>query len=192
MVWLAPYRCLGKWEPLTVALIGDATLHRLRVAAETARPVNWTPYSGFIVLAAVEHRNGSVWGGSNIEIANYSLSKHAEEVAMLTAMHREGRGDLDSSGERQSRHWLKTLYVAGAAPCGSCRQFAWEWADESTAFVFEHVDQEELQRKPLPSIKLGPIEEGLLSELLPGAFGPENLGIDEFGRPEHRAKGTRS
>lgn len=174
-----------------MAPIDEVTRDRLRKAAEAARSINWSPYSGFLVLAAVEHRDGRVWGGSNVEIANYSLSKHAEEVAILTAMHREGRGSLDSTRERHSRRWLKTLYVVGAPPCGSCRQFAWEWADEATAYVVEQVDQQELRRKPLPSIPPGPTQEGLLSELLPKAFGPEDLGIDQFGRPNHKPKATQ-
>jgi cytidine deaminase len=175
-----------------VALLDEVTLRRLRDAAEAARPIHWAPYSDFLVLAAVEHKDGRVWGGSNIEIANYSLSKHAEEVALLTAMHREGRGSLDNLGERRSRRWLKTLYVVGGAPCGSCRQFAWEWADESAAYVIEQIDQEKLKRGPLTSIEPGPTQQGLLSDLLPAAFGPADLGIDEFGRHDPNATETHS
>ncbi len=101
---------------------------------------------------------------------------------MLTAMHREGRGVLDKNGECRSRRWVETLYVVGGAPCGGCRQFAWEWAADDTVCVMEQVDQAELRRTPLPQIDNRETDVRLLSELLPVAFGPEDLGIDDFGR----------
>src|SRR5882757_296597 len=90
-----------------------AKLSELRASAEGARRANYSPYSEFMVLAAVETSDGAVFGGSNVENVNYSLTKHAEELAVLAAI----LGGAGPGGE-----WLKTLYVTSASPCGSCRQ----------------------------------------------------------------------
>jgi cytidine deaminase len=41
------------------------------------------------------------------------------------------------------------VYVAGAMPCGSCRQFLWEWAAESALCIVEQVEQSVLRSTDL-------------------------------------------
>lgn len=137
-------------------------LERLRDCADEARGMHYAPYSKFLVLAAVETVKGRLYAGSNVEIVNYSLTKHAEEVAILTAM-RAGSGPRGK--------WLKTLYVAGAAPCGSCRQFALQFAARDAVCVFEHIPQSSLKRRrwPRPVGRREP-QVWSLTELLPEAF----------------------
>jgi cytidine deaminase len=144
-------------------VIGRKRLELLRNSADEARRMHYAPYSEFLVLAAVESVDGKIYSGANVEIVNYSLTKHAEEVAILTAMR---------SGASSRRKWLKTLYVAGAAPCGSCRQFALEFARTDAICVFERLSQSSLKRRRWP--RFGNDDETpqawRLSSLLPEAF----------------------
>lgn len=61
--------------------------------------------------------------------------------------------------------WLRTVYVLGGAPCGSCRQFLWEFAVEDAIVV---IDESYGRAKRV----------AFLSELLPEAFGPADLKVD--------------
>src|SRR5437763_15057949 len=92
-------------------------LSNLRGAAQGARRANYAPYSRFMVLAAVETPIG-VFGGTNLENVNYTLTKHVEELAVLAAL-------LAGGGPRGA--WIKTLYVTSGPPCVSCRQFVSEF-----------------------------------------------------------------
>ena len=136
-------------------------LSELRRVAEGARRAVYVPYSNFTVLVAVETTDGRLYGGGNVENANYSLSKHAEESAALAAI-------ADGALERLGRRWLKTVYVllpSRSAPCGGCRQFLWEFAADDAVWATEHSDTGEVISAPF-------------TEILPYAFGPNDLGID--------------
>lgn len=129
-------------------------LGRLRISAKLALDRCYAPYSGFMVVAAVETADGEVFGGANVEVANYSLTKHAEEAATMAAI---------AAGAPLARgQWLRTIYVLGGAPCGSCRQFLWEFATPNAVVV---LDKEYGQVQSL----------SYLRQLLPEAFGPEDL-----------------
>lgn len=142
-------------------------LARLRQYADGARAVNYAPYSEFMVLAAVEAVDGKMYAGSNIEAVNYSLTKHAEEVAILAAI-------LDGQGPE--RPWLKTVYVAGGKPCGSCRQLAIEFAAADAAWIIETVDRQILASGSLTELdRRGCVEQYSFDELLPKAFKPEDV-----------------
>jgi cytidine deaminase len=120
-----------------VARISSERLARLRRVAEEARALHYAPWSGAIVLAAAELDSGAVGGGANVETANLTLTKHAEEVAILAAFAADG-GPVGPGR-------LEAVYVAGFEPCGSCRQFAWEFASQRAIWVLEDVTQAELQ-----------------------------------------------
>lgn len=132
--------------------IDEARLDRLMKAAAHAAIGSYPRYSGFSVLAAVERTDGEVFGGANVEIANYSLTKHAEEAAALAAI---AQGALEL-GDR----WLTAVYTAGVPPCGSCRQFLWEWATPGAVCVVDLGDRCDVR---------------LLSELYPVPFDPSTL-----------------
>lgn len=134
---------------------------RLSFAAGKSRVMNWSPYSQFPVLAAVETIDGLIYGGSNVENANYSLTKHAEENAALAAL-------ADGALVRCGRQWLKTIYIEApvdCAPCGSCRQFINEFATDDAVWIKQNTTTGEVSSMPF-------------RDLLPFDFGPRHLGID--------------
>jgi cytidine deaminase len=136
------------------AQIDPTLLASLRASAKDALSRCYPRYSGFMVVAAVETTARKVFGGANVEIVNYSLTKHAEEAAVMAAI--AAGAPLDGGP------WLRTVYVVGAAPCGSCRQFLWEFAIPDAVVV---VDE------PFGRVKW----TGRLSDMLPLPFSPDEL-----------------
>jgi cytidine deaminase len=146
--------------------ITSAKLAALRAAAGAARSINYSPYSRFVVLAAVETVGGKVFGGSNVENVNYSLTKHAEELAVLAALH---------AGAGPDGAWVKTLYVTSASPCGSCRQFVAEFGSADTVVLIDRIDQEATRSADLSDLDDAGIEAWTLGGLLPAAFAPSDI-----------------
>ena len=105
------------------------------------------PYSEYAVGAAIEAADGSVYTGANIEIANYSNSLHAEEVALSRAIM-AGHRDFE-------RIAVVSAAEDGVTPCGMCRQTLAEFADEGFTVIVEDTDGPTAHR---------------LSDLLPHAF----------------------
>lgn len=145
-------------------------LKNLRAAAEKARDANYSPYSDFTVLAAIE-AGGEAFGGTNVENVNYSLTKHAEEVAVLGAI---------LAGNGPDGNWIETLYVTSASPCGSCRQFVAEFAGPETVVLIDRLDQETVCSAVLGELDDMKIEAWRLGDLLPAAF--ESGEIDPSSR----------
>jgi cytidine deaminase len=70
--------------------------------------------------------------------------------------------------------WIRTVYVLGGAPCGSCRQFLWEFAVANAVVV---IDQ-----------RYGRVKRrAYLRDLFPEPFGPRDLKVDK--RPGTPPKG---
>jgi cytidine deaminase len=145
--------------------IAPALIDRARAAALNAH----APYSRFAVGAAVLLADGSVVAGANFENASYGMSLCAETVALATV-----------SAAGRLRHVAAIAVVGGAmdaegrptgttpvSPCGRCRQVINEAA--------------QMSGRDLPVIcgaaQGDAVEQFLLSELLPRAFGPSDLGI---------------
>ncbi len=151
----------------------------LRQAAEAARSLNYSPYSGFLVLAAARTVDGAIGAGSNVENVNFSLTKHAEEVAVLAA--------LQMSGQPPRLGLLEVVYVAGAMPCGSCRQFTLEFGGPESLWIVDLVPQEILTReRSLLELPVSPDTVILtFGEALPAAFGPAVPGIARAGSPAY-------
>jgi cytidine deaminase len=108
----------------------EELLSRAREAAHAA----YIPYSEYAVGAALETADGTVYTGCNIEIANYSNSLHAEEVALGSAVrdgHREFQRVAVSSAKRD-----------GVTPCGMCRQSLAEFCDADFRVVCEGDDED--------------------------------------------------
>lgn len=135
----------------------DALIAAARAAAEQA----YAPYSEFHVGAALAFADGSVVTGSNVENASYGLSLCAETVAAASAMNAGLRGGLIAVAVIGGKAGAQPATVT---PCGRCRQVLNELAQlGGTDPVIWCAGGEE-------------VLELRLSELLPHAFGPANLG----------------
>jgi cytidine deaminase len=120
----------------------------LRAAARAAMTRAYAPYSRFPVGAAGLTADGRVVTGCNVENASYGLGLCAE-CGLVSALHATGGGRL-----------VAVAVVDGNGdplmPCGRCRQLLWEHGGPD--MMLETV------RGVRP-----------LREVLPDAFGPENL-----------------
>ena len=134
-------------------------------AAREAAKNAYAPYSNFAVGAAVLLSDGSVVTGANFENASYGLSLCAETVA-LASVNAQGKfREVVAIGVIGGR--IGHADTAPVSPCGRCRQIINEAA--------------QLGGRDLPVFCGGAngdeIAEYTLSQLLPAAFGPKDLGM---------------
>ena len=120
----------------------------LRDAAIEAMHHAYAPYSKFPVGAAALVDDGRIVTGCNVENASYGIGLCAE-CGLVSALRSSGGGRL-----------VAFTCVDGHGellmPCGRCRQLLYEFGGD--ALVVETVDG------PKP-----------MSEILPYAFGPDDL-----------------
>ena len=141
-------------------------------AREAARRAH-APYSGFVVGAAVQTSDGSVYTSANMENAAYGVTICAEVGAIQAAM---GAGRFNSiarmavvGGFIKPPHGYRRSVTT---PCGRCRQIINEsasWSKLDIPVWCAHVDRK---------MNVDP-EMYLISELLPHGFGPDTLAIVE-------------
>lgn len=148
---------------MSEAMRSEQTINALALVAEGAKTQHWAPYSKFPVYAAVETIDGKMYGGSNVENASYTLTVHAENNAIMSAL-------ADGARQRCGRKFIRTVYVQcpggdQIGPCGLCRQAIAEFAADDCVIVGED---------PHTNAR----SQDLLVDLLPKAFGPADLGID--------------
>lgn len=109
----------------------------------------YAPYSNFAVGAAAAVDDGRIITGCNVENAAYGIGLCAE-CGLVSALHAGGGGRL-----------VQVVVVgpegAPVAPCGRCRQLLYENGGPTCEVLTD----------------LGPVP---VAELLPGAFGPDDLG----------------
>ena len=121
-----------------------------KVAAE-ARVSAYAPYSKFQVGAALLTETGEVFTGCNVENASYGLTICAERTAVFKAV---------SEGVRHFSA-IAISVPGGGSPCGACRQVLNEFNPQLPVYLSDET---------------GTImSTTTLEELLPNAFGPENL-----------------
>ena len=123
----------------------------LIAAARSAQARAYAPYSNFRVGAALESADGSVFLGCNVENASYGLTICAERAAICAA--------VSAGVQRFRRAVVVSDTDPPAAPCGACRQVLAEFG----------VDL------PIDGVGAKRTISWRLSELLPEAFGPEQL-----------------
>lgn len=90
------------------------TLDKLLTIAKEASTRAYSPYSGFKVGSALITSDGSIYSGSNVENASYSLTICAERTAIFKAVT-DNKRDIVAIA----------IYVdsdAAFPPCGACRQ----------------------------------------------------------------------
>lgn len=139
-------------------------IERAREAARNAH----APYSNFGVGAAVLLTDGSVVTGANFENASYGLSLCAETVA-IAALSAAGRlrdvvaigviGGMMEDGVAKGNTPVR--------PCGRCRQVLNEAAQMGRRDLTVYCGGAEGDS----------VETHKLSDLLPHAFGPADLGL---------------
>jgi len=83
-------------------------------AARAVRHRAHAPFSGFLVGAAVQTADGSIFSGCNVEISSYSHTCCAERVAVFKAVS-EGHKAIVACA-------VITDTEPPATPCGACRQ----------------------------------------------------------------------
>ncbi len=120
----------------------------LRAAAREAMGHAYAPYSSFEVGAAALVDDGRTVTGCNVENASYGVGLCAE-CGLVSDLQRSGGGRLVA---------FACVDAAGGVlmPCGRCRQL-----------LFEFGGSELLVDTPRGVLTLG--------DVLPQAFGPENL-----------------
>ncbi len=129
--------------------------------ARAAQAQAYAPYSKFHVGAALLFADGSAVTGANVENASYGLALCAETSAVASAMNQGLRGGLIAVAVIGGMEGKDGPVVT---PCGRCRQVLNELAQlGGTDPVIWCVGAED-------------VLELRLSELLPHAFGPGNLG----------------
>jgi cytidine deaminase len=121
----------------------------LRLAAVTAARRAHAPYSRLRVGAAGLTSDGRVVTGCNVENASYGLTLCAE-CGLVSALHATGGGRLVAFTCCDARGEL-------LMPCGRCRQLLWEHGGAG------------LQVETPSGVQP-------MSEVLPHAFGPADLG----------------
>lgn len=125
---------------------------QLMALAEEVQSLAYAPYSKYSVGAALLTPSGKVFVGCNVENASFGLTVCAERNAIFKAI---------SEGE----HEFEAIAIAspsrnGGAPCGACRQVLNEFSTELIIFVRGPEDE---------------IITHKLTDVLPHAFGPQNL-----------------
>ena len=129
----------------------------MRTAIEY-RKRSYSPNSGFCVGAALLAKDGTVFGGCNIESASFSPTNCAERTALFKAVS-EGVKDFTAiaivGGKVDGN-------LEFCSPCGVCRQALVEFCDPKEFVVLLGTSEEDYRGFTL-------------EELLPYSFTPKNV-----------------
>lgn len=150
-----------------------AQLRKMAKIARQARDNAYCPYSNHPVGAAIMTSSGSIYAGTNVEIAHYKGV--CAEASAISAMVSAGGRDISA------------VVVIGPAmeylctPCGDCRQRLREFGSDRLLVYSLWKDG-----------RLGAVHR--LGDLLPHSFGPENLAEVGSGpaRKKTRARTART
>jgi cytidine deaminase len=132
-------------------MLSDDLRRRLIKEALEVREQAYAPYSGYPVGAALLCASGEIYTGVNVENASYPHTICAERTAVFKAVS-EGKRDFKA---------IAIVSKNGGSPCGACRQVLSEFGLDTVVLIAD-------QRGEL-------IAETRVTDLLPGAFGPDDL-----------------
>ncbi len=121
----------------------------------------YAPYSDFKVGAALLGVSGQIYTGCNVENASYGAGICAERTAVVKAISQGEQEFLALAVYGRAQSLSNAQDESWAFPCGICRQFLNEFCGND-----------------FPIIVVGAADKYIrttLGELLPNAFGPENL-----------------
>ena len=119
---------------------------------------SYAPYSNFKVGATLLAKNGTIYGGCNIENAAYTPTNCAERTAFFKAVS-EGVKEFRAICIVGGKNGELTGYTS---PCGVCRQVMMEFCNPNEFEIILALGKEDYQIYKL-------------NELLPLGFGPGNL-----------------
>ena len=126
--------------------------------AIAAREYSYSPYSNYMVGAAVLTSDGEIYTGCNIENAAYGPTNCAERTAIFKAVS-EGKKVFTAIAIVGGKKGSTGDY---AAPCGVCRQVMMEFCNPEEMQVIVAKSTEEYKIFTL-------------AQLLPEGFGAANL-----------------
>ena len=130
-----------------------AEIQTLIEQAKIASKRAYARYSHFHVGASVLTEGGKIISGCNVENASYGLTICAERNCLAAAINQ---------GEKKFKALL--VYTAQeklTPPCGACRQVIAEFfPHQATVILANHNNKTQIWK---------------VGELLPAAFGPDNL-----------------
>ncbi len=126
--------------------------------AQEAREFSYSPYSGYMVGAAVMTTEGDIYTGCNVENAAYGPTNCAERTAIFKAVS-EGKLKFSAIAIVGGKRAGAGDY---AAPCGVCRQVMMEFCDPDAMQIIVAKNSEEYKLFTL-------------RHLLPEGFGAANL-----------------
>lgn len=129
-------------------------LAKLERQAIKARERAYAPYSKFRVGAAVK-MSGRTFAAANVENASYGLSICAERNAVVTA--------VAAGAQRLEAVAVCSDASPPASPCGACRQFLMEFADDPTRIAVIAINT------------AGERRQFTLAELLPADFSGKDM-----------------
>jgi cytidine deaminase len=132
-------------------MLSDDIRRRLIQKALEVRAQAYAPYSGYPVGAALLSASGEIYTGVNVENASYSHTICAERAAVFKAVS-EGRREFEA---------IAIVSKNGGSPCGACRQVLSEFGLDTVVLIAD-------QKGDL-------VEEIKVTDLLPGAFRPNDL-----------------
>lgn len=133
-------------------LISETQRSTLIQKAIESRKFAYAPYSHYSVGAALLTSSGRVYTGVNVENAAYSGTICAERVAVVKAV---------SEGEKEFQA-IAVVTANGGTPCGPCRQVLAEFGLDTVVLIANESGDV--------------LEETTVSDLLPSAFTPKDLG----------------
>jgi cytidine deaminase len=103
------------------------TISALGKEALDTRENAYQPYSEYAVGAAIRTDDGCIYRGCNVENATFTLTVHAEQNALTSAVA-EGKSEFEALV-------IATNNTAGEPPCGVCRQTLAEFCSDDFLIV---------------------------------------------------------
>lgn len=137
------------------------TDRELVAEAFEARKMAYTPYSGYMVGAALLTSDGKVYRGCNIENAAYSPTNCAERTAFFKAIS-EGEKKFEAIAVIGAHKDAKPDEFGYFYPCGVCRQVMMEFCNPDKFRVITAKSESDFKVQKL-------------KDLLPDGFGPSDL-----------------
>ena len=148
---------LQKGEPTMTKLTLEEKQELIRMAL-AARERAYTPYSDFMVGAALRAEDGRIFTGCNVENAAFTPTSCAERTALFKAVS-EGVTKFTDIAVVGSRRGEINQQIT--SPCGVCRQALFEFGGPELNVIMAKSPDDFIERS--------------MDELLPFGFGPSNV-----------------